>query len=314
MRKKHLGLLGLATLALLGGVVACSPLQTLNALSPGSALRTGENIAYGENARHKLDIYTPQGVTGTSPVVVFFFGGNWSTGERDSYAFVGRALASRGFVVVIPDYRLYPEVTYPDFLHDSAQAVAWTSREIARYGGDASRLFVMGHSAGAYNAAMVALDQKYLAKQGMTPTALRGWIGLAGPYDFLPIENPKTKPVFHFPNTPPESQPINHVSKASPPALLIAANNDKLVNPVRNTGGLAAKLRANGVAVEEIYYDKVNHVTLVASIAAPLRLLAPTLDAVQKFIDSDGGRRTTTADVSVRQRPAGNSPMAGATP
>ncbi len=148
----------------------------------------------------------------------------------------------------------------------------------------------MGHSAGAYNAAMLALDDKYLARQGLPANSLRGWIGLAGPYDFIPIENPKVKPVFHFPDTPPDSQPINHVSRDDPPALLIAAQGDKLVDPQRNTGGLATRLRAQGVGVEEVYYDHVNHVTLVGSLATPLRLLAPTLDTIEKFVASDGGR------------------------
>jgi acetyl esterase/lipase len=219
-------------------------------------------------------------------VVVFFYGGNWNAGERGDYAFVGRALAARGFVVVIPDYRLYPQVRYPDFLDDSAQAVAWTARNIARYGGNPNNLFVMGHSAGAYNAAMIALDERWLGKQGLTPSILSGWIGLAGPYDFLPVENPTARPVFDFPNTPPESQPINHTGGAVVPALLIAANKDALVNPVRNTGGLASKLRAHGVPVKEIYYDGVSHTTLVASLAAPLRSLAPTLDAIDQFVRS----------------------------
>lgn len=287
-------LLGLAAaITVLGGLAACSPLGTLNALSPGSALRASSGVPYGTNARHKLDIYTPDKPTASAPVVVFFMGGNWVKGERADYAFVGRALASRGYVVVIPDYRLYPEVKYPDFLDDSAQAVAWTAREIARFGGDPKRLYVMGHSAGAYNASMVALDPSYLARYNMRASSLRGWIGLAGPYDFLPIYNPTTKPVFHFPNTPAASQPINHVSKSAPPALLIAANRDDLVNPARNTGALANKLRANGVTVQEVYFDGVNHVTLVASIAAPLRTLAPTLDAIDTFIGSDAGRSTT---------------------
>ncbi|WP_426209415.1 alpha/beta hydrolase [Massilia sp. TWP1-3-3] len=281
-----------AGVAILGGLAACSPLGTLNALSPGSALRTSAAVPYGSNPRHKLDIYTPQKAAANAPVVVFFMGGNWVKGERDDFAFVGRALASRGYVVVIPDYRLYPEVKYPDFLDDSAQAVAWTAREIAGFGGDPKRLYVMGHSAGAYNAAMVALDPRYLAKHGMKASALRGWIGLAGPYDFLPIENTSTRPVFHFPNTPVDSQPINHVSGESPRALLIAASTDALVNPVRNTGGLANKLRANNVFVKEIYYARVNHVTLVGSLAAPLRVLAPTLDDIDAFIKSDAGRDT----------------------
>lgn len=288
-------LLGLAAAAVvLGGLAACSPLGTLNALSPGSALQASAGVPYGTHARHMLDIYTPAKPTANAPVVVFFMGGNWVKGERADYAFVGRALASRGYVVVIPDYRLYPEVKYPDFLDDSAQAVAWTAREIARFGGDPKRLYVMGHSAGAYNASMIALDQRYLAKYNLRASALRGWIGLAGPYDFMPIVNPTTRPVFHFPNTPVNSQPINHVSKTSPPALLIAANKDDLVNPVRNTGGLATKLRTHGVTVQEVYFDGVNHVTLVASLAAPLRTLAPTLDAIDTFIGSDAGRSAST--------------------
>ena len=279
-----------AGILILGGLAACSPLGTLNALSPGSALLASAAVPYGTNARHKLDIYKPAKAAPNAPVVVFFMGGNWVAGERNDFAFVGRALASRGYVVVIPDYRLYPEVAYPDFLDDAAQAVAWTAREIAAFGGDPKRVYVMGHSAGAYNAAMVALDPKYLAKHGMKSAALRGWIGMAGPYDFIPIENPTTRPVFHFPNTPADSQPINHVSKDTPRALLIAAKSDKLVNPVRNTGGMASKLRANGVYVKEAYYDGVNHVTLVGSLAAPLRLLAPALDDIDAFIQSDAGR------------------------
>ena len=296
MSKLQLTLLGLAGCAVvLGGLAACSPLGALNALSPGRDLRVKADVPYGSNLRQRMDIYAPAKGPASAPVIVFFYGGNWVSGVRGDYAFVGRALASRGFVVVIPDYRLYPEVKYPDFLDDSAQAVAWTWREIAGFGGDPKRLYVMGHSAGAYNAAMVALDGHYLAKFGMQASALRGWIGLAGPYDFIPIENKTTRPVFHFPDTPPASQPINHVSKDAPSTLLIAASKDGLVNPVRNTGGLANKLRANGVPVQEIYYDGVNHTTLVASIAAPLRSLAPTLDALTQFINTDAGRTAAPA-------------------
>lgn len=291
MRTLKTTLLGLAAGAIvIGGLAACSPLGTLNALSPGRALQASSGVPYGDNPRHKLDIYTPDHPVANAPVVVFFMGGNWVKGDRADYAFVGRALASRGYVVVIPDYRLYPEVKYPDFLDDSAQAVAWTAREVTRFGGDPKRMYVMGHSAGAYNASMVALDARYLAKYGMRNSALRGWIGLAGPYDFLPIYNPTTRPVFHFPDTPAESQPINHVTGASPPALLIAANADDLVNPARNTGALAKKMRANGITVQEVYFDGVSHTTLVASLAAPLRKLAPTLDAIDTFIGSDAGR------------------------
>lgn len=283
MNRSSLKLLVAAPLLVMA-LAACSPLTALNALSPGGDAERTTDLAYGDGPRRKLDIYRPLNAHGPAPVVVFFYGGNWVAGERADYAFVGRALASRGIVAVIADYRLYPQVSYPDFLRDAAQAVAWTRREVARYGGDPQRLYVMGHSAGAYNAAMVALDGRWLAEQGMAPSDLRGWIGLAGPYDFLPIENPTTRPVFHFPDTPQDSQPVRHVTAAAPPALLIAARKDKLVSPTRNTGALAAALRAQKVPVQEIYYDKVSHTTLVASIAAPLRWLAPTLDDVAAFV------------------------------
>jgi acetyl esterase/lipase len=170
--------------------------------------------------------------------------------------------------------------------------VAWTLTEVQRYGGDPKRVFVMGHSAGAYNAAMVALDPHWLAAHGLTPAALRGWIGLAGPYDFIPIKNEATRPVFLYPATPPESQPINHVSAGAPPALLIASKKDELVDPVRNTGGLAVKLRAVGVAVTEIYFDHTSHSTLIGAVSWPLRGLAPVLDTVVRFVASDGGRNS----------------------
>ena len=281
----------LAVLLLAGALSACSPLALVNAVSPGGTARSVATAAYGPDPRHGLSIYRPEKGARNAAVIVFFYGGNWVSGERDDYAFVGRSLAERGFVVVIPDYRLYPQAGYPASLDDSARAVAWTSRRIAQYGGDPKRVFVMGHSAGAYNAAMVALDPRWLRKQGSDPGILRGWIGMAGPYNFLPIENETTREVFPYPATPRDSQPINHVSAKAPPALLIAARNDKTVEPVRNSGALADRLRSVGVPVREVVYDNVNHATLVATLSAALRRLAPSLDAVEDFVRSDGGRR-----------------------
>ena len=271
---------------------ACSPLKLVNAVSPDGDARATQAIHYGKGERNKLDIYQPAKNAGSAPVIVFFYGGNWVSGKREDYAFVGQALAKRGFVVVVPDYRLYPEARYPDFLDDAAQAVAWTEREIGNYGGDPKRVFVMGHSAGAYNAAMLALDARWLGKQGVKPESLRGWIGLAGPYDFLPVQNKTTRPVFNYPDTPPDSQPLRHVTSDAPPALLIAAYKDETVNPVRNTGALATRLREKHVPVRELYYDGVNHATLVASLSRSLHTLAPTLDAVEEFVRSDGGRQS----------------------
>lgn len=274
---------------LLLALTACSPLRIVNALGTGEDVRETRGIAYGEGERRKLDVYAPHDAR-DAPVVVFFYGGSWRGGLRERYAFVGHALAAHGIVTVIPDYRVYPEVSYPDFLTDSAQAVAWAVREAAALGGDPQRVFVMGHSAGGYNAAMVALDPRWLEAQGSSPAALAGWIGLAGAYEFLPIINPRVKPVFHHPNTPPDSQPIVHASTASPPALLISAAQDLLVDPERNTGAMAGKLRSADVPVTERYYDRVGHSTLIGSLSPQLRSFAPTLEEVVGFVKRDRAR------------------------
>ena len=272
-----MALIALATLA------GCSPLAALNAFVPTDDY-TFSTAAYGDDPRQQLDVYRPLPANGPAPVVVFFYGGSWQHGSRADYRFVGEALASRGIVAVVADYRLYPQVRYPQFLRDSASAVAWTLREIARFGGDPARVFVMGHSAGAYNAAMVALDPRWLQASGASPAMLAGWIGLAGPYDFLPITGADIKPVFNFPDTPADSQPIAHANAQSPPALLLAAARDAFVNPQRNTAQLAVKLRNTGGHVSSRMFDGVNHVTLIAAMAKPLRSLAPVLDAVAEFV------------------------------
>ena len=118
-------------------------------------------------------------------------------------------------MTVVADYRLSPEVRYPVFLQDSALAMRWAFDNAQTYGADPARIFVMGHSAGAYNAAMLALDKRLLGAVGLSPARLAGWIGLAGPYDFLPIGDRKTQVAFEWPNTPPDSQALFHAGSAS---------------------------------------------------------------------------------------------------
>jgi acetyl esterase/lipase len=271
---------------LLAVMTACSPLKLLNALTPDATFDKTVGIAYGPDPRQKLDVYVPRPPMKNAPVVVFFYGGSWNSGSRIDYAFVGEALASRGIVAVLADYRLYPQVRYPLFLEDGARAVAWTHEHIRQYSGNPQRLYLMGHSSGAYNVAMLALDPGLLGAVGLSPHNLSGWIGLAGPYDFLPVKNPQVRPVFFWPDSPPRSQPINHVSRGAPPALLIAASEDELVNPARNTGGLARKLREAGVPVQDLYFSRTSHATLVATLSRPLRGLAPVLDVVTAFVNA----------------------------
>ena len=265
---------------------ACSALGALNAvsLSNSSSARTG--VAYGTHARQRLDIYTPTSSAPAAgwPVVVFFYGGSWTTGARADYAFVGQALAARGVLTLVADYRLYPEVRYPEFLTDGAQALAYGLDQAANLGGDPRRVFVMGHSAGSYIAAMLALDERWLKAVGHAPSELAGWIGLAGPYDFFPTDNPDAQPVFFHPHYPAHAQPIEFTRRDSPRTFLGAAIDDPLISPERSTRQLARKLQAVGVPVTLKLYERASHATLIGAFAWPLRWIAPVRDDVSAFI------------------------------
>jgi acetyl esterase/lipase len=268
---------------------ACSPIKVLNGLVPDDTYQFQGDIAYGAAPRQVLDVYQPlpstQPARGSRPLVVFFFGGTWTHGDRASYKFVGEALAARGAVVVVPDYGLSPAFTYPVFVRDSALAVKWALDNAAQLGADPKQVYVMGHSSGGYNAAMVALDDRWLGELGASPRQLAGWIGLAGPYDFLPIGDPQAKAAFNWPSTPPDSQPLAHVTSASPRALLMAASKDNLVYPGRNTGQMATALRAAGVPVEVKLFDNLSHVTLIGAFGKPIQWLGgPVLPPVLGFL------------------------------
>ena len=278
--------LALITTMLTSLLAGCSATGVLNALTPSRSYTLSADQAYGTEQRQKLDIYQPTAPAPATgwPVVVFIYGGSWNQGDRAQYQFVGEALAARGVLTLVADYRLYPEVRYPDFLSDSALALAYGFDHAAQYGGDPKRVFVMGHSAGGYNAAMLALDARWLKATGHNPDQLAGWIGLAGPYDFYPIVNPDAQPVFFHPNYPENSQPIAFTSPNAPRSFLAAAKNDTLVNPQRNTVQLAKKLEAAGVPVTLKLYPRASHTTLIGAFAWPLRWIAPVLDDVDAFI------------------------------
>lgn len=263
-------------------LTGCSPLKTFDALVPkdGGAARVASAISYGEGPRRMLDVYAPATRGADRPVILFFYGGSWNSGTRSGYAFVGRALAARGFVVVIPDYRLVPKVRYPGFVEDGAAAVRWTEAHVRDFGGDPGRIVLMGHSAGAYIAAMLAVDRRWL---GEDARRVRGFVGLAGPYDFAPFDVDVARAAFGDWPRPEETQPVTWAGAGDPPSLLLVGAEDKTVQP-RNSEALAAKLRAGGVAADLRSYPKLGHVGLLLAIARPFRGRAPVLDDVARFV------------------------------
>ena len=243
---------------------------------------TASTEKYGHHARNGVDIYRPTGVT-HAPVIVFFYGGNWQSGDKEMYRFVAASLAARGYVSVVPDYRVYPEVRFAGFMRDGARAVAWTKNNIKRFGGNPDAVFLMGHSAGAHIAAMLALDPRWLGKEGLNPRRdITGLIGIAGPYDFLPLKDETLKVIFSGGDIK-RTQPISFVSGGEPPALLVTGLMDETVDP-GNTARLAARLRAHGNAVTNIEYSAVGHIAVVGAFAPLLRLLAPIVNDVDDFV------------------------------
>jgi acetyl esterase/lipase len=274
-------MLGAAPLALAG----CSPLAAFNTLGPRDAggVRAAENVPYGTEPRQTLDVYVPAERPSGAPVLVFFYGGSWTWGSKADYAFVGQALAAQGFVTILPDYRLFPTVPYTGFLADSAAAVAWAHTHAAAYGGDPDRIVLAGHSAGAYNAAMVALDTRLLRAAGANPGIVRGFAGLSGPYDFLPLDPGTAQDVFGDAPDKAATQPITYVRPTSPPAFLAAGDQDTVVRP-RNTTALAARLQAAGVTVEAHLYPGLDHPDTLLALSRFFRGKAPELEQMTAFL------------------------------
>jgi acetyl esterase/lipase len=239
-------------------------------------------LSYGTLERQKLDVYVPDGGGRDLPVVVFFYGGSWQNGRRQDYRFVAQALVTRGFIAVIPDYRLYPEVKFPTFIEDGALAVSWVAHNISGFGGEVARLFLMGHSAGAYIAAMLALNSSYLEHVGLTTRELKGFVGLAGPYDFLPLKSSRLIRIFGGADGIPETQPLNFARAGAPPALLLHGADDKLVGP-HNTKNLAQRLREAAGRVEAKIYPGIKHIGLLISLATPFQDGEPAMYDIAPF-------------------------------
>jgi acetyl esterase/lipase len=275
-------------------LLAAVPAQALSFMDPfnvpaamdGGTAKVGDGIPYADGPRHKLDIYAPEQRGPLAPVVFFIYGGGWNHGDRADYQFVGRAFAARGFVTVIADYRLVPDVRFPGFLEDSAAALKWVQDNIVNYGGDPQRLFLAGHSAGAYNAVMLALDPSYFQEYGVT-LAIRGVAALSGPYDFYPFEYDEVKNAFGNAPNPDGTQPVNLVNSDAPPMLLTSGTYDPIVR-MQNTEHLAQALRNKGLWVTTKYYEGFGHMEPVIALGAMWRWRMPILDDVVDFFSTFG--------------------------
>jgi acetyl esterase/lipase len=264
----------------------CSPTPALNALAPRDGLTLTGDIAYADGPRNTLDVYAPRPAATPAPVLVFFYGGGWSSGAKAMYRFVGAAMAARGMLVVIPDYRLHPEVSFPAFMDDMVAAVAWAHANAAKFGGDPHRLFLMGHSAGGQIAALLALDAGYLRSAALSPERdVCGVIGLSAPYDYLPLDSADAYAIFGPEAGWPRFEPISHVSARAPPMLLLAGRGDRTIDP-ESTTRFAARLRATGAMVRDELYPDVGHRTLIAAFGRPLVFLAPAREATLRFVEA----------------------------
>lgn len=284
-------------------VLAESPMAVFSALVAEGGITREAGVSYGPLPRQRLDVYRgaersssengrpPQ--PSARPVVIFYYGGSWTQGERGLYRFVGAALAARGITTVIPDYRLFPEVRFPAFVEDAALAYRWAADNLSA---GCAPIFVAGHSAGAHIAALLALDRRYRATAAPGRAGPAGWIGLAGPYAFDPTTWPSTKNIFAGVAEADTARPVAFVDKDSPPALVMHGRDDDVVR-MFNLRDLAKSYHASGVAIETRELDGIAHLGVLLAIARPFRWRAPVLDDMVRFVEQQTARvKTASAD------------------
>lgn len=264
-------------------------LTLVNTLARMSSYQVYQDLSYGEHQLNSLDVYVPEEILKDSqsafPVVVFFYGGCWGgceTRSKEDYVFVAQALTEHGYIAVLADYRLYPEVKFKQIMNDAAHSVEWVKDNIAQHGGDADSIFLMGHSAGAHLAAMLVLDESYLNKQSYQ--SIKGLVGLAGPYDFLPFTKEYQKALFGPKESYLLSQPINFVEGTEPPLLLLYGNEDEVVFP-RNIKNLTAKVKQLGGQVEAKIYNDIDHFSILGALSIPYQQKTAILGDIIQFLD-----------------------------
>lgn len=261
-----------------------SRVGAFNAVTPRDpAQKVVQGEAYGADRMQAVDVFAPLAMEAPAPVVIFFHGGGWQTGRRQEYGFVGRALASRGFLTVVAGYRLAPQIRYPAFLEDAAEATCWAVERAAALGGDPTRLAFVGHSAGGYIALQLGLDTRYLRQAGVEPAHVRAVAGLSGPYSFLPLRTPATLATFSAAQDLEDTQPVNHARPDAPAALLIHGGRDTAVSAGQSVR-MGRALEAAGARAEVRIHQDLTHTDTVLALSRPFRRKAPILDEVAGFL------------------------------
>jgi acetyl esterase/lipase len=263
-----------------------SPAMLLNMTVPRSTYGVQRNIPYGEGARQKFDLYLPKLFSPPAPVVLFFYGGAFRAGRKEEYRIIGEALASKGIITAVADYRIFPEGHFPDFLEDGARALAALHARIAEVGGDPSRIFLSGHSAGAYISVMLAANPAYLRAVNLDVSAIRGVIPIAGRFHELPLGDSIAYEIFRGPARA-ETRPATYLEGKRPPILLLAGAKDSS-EVLDSHRLLAAHLREKGSQVEERTYPKVGHMGIIVALAPGFRSLAPLRDDIVRFVNANG--------------------------
>ena len=265
----------------MGLPAACAPRRVAERLVLGTAVARSPGIAYG-GGREGLDVYRPTDRRSPAPVIVFLHGGRWQSGSKNDYVLLANTFARRGWVVVVPDYHKYPDVVFPGWVVDGASAVRWTTDNVARFGGDPSRIFVVGHSSGGHTTAILALDTTYLRRAGVPASGVQGFVSLAGPVDTT-WTDPDVQVLMGPASEWTATYPRSHVGGATPPLLLLHGSGDETVGD-GNSVRLTALVRARGGCARAVVYRGVGHIEIVAALALPTGVGTRVLSDLTRFI------------------------------
>lgn len=308
-----IGGIGLQIAVSRNGPAVVSTIDSIAGGQNGAELKA--TISTGEHPAQKLTVWGPEtrdAADAPLPVLIFAHGGGWRSGDPVDYGFVGRAFVPEGFIVVLAGYRLGEDGVFPGMLEDTASVIAWTHEEIAAYGGDPDRIILAGHSAGAYNVVMVGLEEQWLGRRGLSTTDIAGVVGMAGPYDFLPLGRDSTQAAFGHVEDPVITQPTAHVRADGPQMLLIQGEQDDLVRP-RNARILSEALVEAGGHAQTVFYPEMGHNGPLLSFAAPLRSRRDVVSVITEFAnESFAANIARTANPAIEQ-PETSVPVQGET-